>query len=73
LFRGPARLDRRLDLASPSWSPDSPTVTLRVRTPHALTASPAHESGGRTPLWDRIIVIIFQLLFMAILIVGGLD
>ena len=48
-------------------------VTLRVarRTPSLLRRR--MKAGAGTPLWDRIIVIIFQLLFMAILIVGGLD
>ena len=48
-------------------------VTLRVarRTPSLLRRR--MKAGAGTPLWDCIIVIIFQHLFMAILIVGGLD
>jgi protein-S-isoprenylcysteine O-methyltransferase Ste14 len=31
------------------------------------------KAGKGTPLWDQLLVVLFQLLFMAILIVGGLD
>src|SRR4030095_3750529 len=48
-------------------------VTLHVahRTPSLIQRR--MKAGAGTPLWDRILVIMFQLLFLAILIVGGLD
>jgi protein-S-isoprenylcysteine O-methyltransferase Ste14 len=48
-------------------------VSLHVarRTPSLIRRR--MKAGAGTPLWDRIFVMIFQLLFMAILIIGGLD
>jgi protein-S-isoprenylcysteine O-methyltransferase Ste14 len=48
-------------------------LTLHVarRTPSLIRRR--MKAGAGTPLWDRIIVIVFHLLFMAILVVGGLD
>jgi protein-S-isoprenylcysteine O-methyltransferase Ste14 len=48
-------------------------LTLHVarRTPSLIRRR--MRAGAGTPLWDGIIVIVFHILFMAILVVGGLD
>src|SRR5262245_28149568 len=48
-------------------------VTARVvqRTPSLLTRRA--KAGAGTPRWDLILVALFQLLFVAILVAGGLE
>src|SRR5262249_46371186 len=47
------------------------TAFVAKRTPSLIRRR--MEGGAGTPGWDRAFVIIIQLLFVAILIVGGLD
>jgi protein-S-isoprenylcysteine O-methyltransferase Ste14 len=47
------------------------TAGVARRTPSLIRRR--MRAGAGTPLWDRVIVNIVKLLFMAILITGGLD
>jgi protein-S-isoprenylcysteine O-methyltransferase Ste14 len=48
-------------------------VTAHVMRKTPLLVRRRAKVGAGTPLWDRIVVTLFQLLFMAILIAGGLE
>jgi protein-S-isoprenylcysteine O-methyltransferase Ste14 len=53
-------------------------VGFSAVTAHAVRRTPSlvrrrAKAGAGTPRWDLIVVTLFQLLFMAILIVGGLE
>src|SRR5262245_28942194 len=47
------------------------TAYVAKRTPSLIRRR--MKAGSGTPVWDRVLVIVLQLLFVAILVVGGLD
>jgi len=47
------------------------TAYVAKRTPSLIRRR--MKAGPGTPVWDRVLVIVLQLLFVAILVVGGLD
>jgi protein-S-isoprenylcysteine O-methyltransferase Ste14 len=47
------------------------TAYVAKRTPSLIRRR--MKPGAGTPVWDRVFVVILQLLFVAILVVGGLD
>src|SRR5262245_53501001 len=49
----------------------SVTAYVAKRTPSLIRRR--MKPGAGTPAWDRVFVAILQLLFVAILVVGGLD